>query len=252
MQTIYQPHTHTFDSPAEADTYAVDILLKALAENPLLTFSIATGNSTRGILQLLIDAYREKKADFHAASFFVLDEYWPITDNSPISTIRRLQNQLFQHINIPEQNIYYPRGTEKNVEAEIERFKKAYTLHGPLDIAIVGIGPGKTCHIGLNNPGTSYDSGIRAVDLDAESRTAMVNKLGLAESTAPHSGITLGMKETLEAKKLVLVAYGSGKAWGIQRSMNGPISPDAPASFLRYHPDFTLILDKEAASLLQR
>ncbi len=242
----YRPSVQIFSSEGKLDRHAGLIVIEELQKKPDSVFTIATGASTHNLLLFLVKAYQKKKVSFRRVKFFVLDEYWPVPEER-VSTLWRLTTLFFQHIDIPQENIYFPNGRAEDLEREVRRFQGLFKRECPLDLAILGIGPGKTCHLGLNERGSGKDTTIRYVPLDKESQEALKKKLNIADADIPRGGITLGIGDLLEAKKVVVIAKGDKKAWGIKRSLNGPISPDAPASFLRYHPHAFFLLDAKAA-----
>ena len=117
-------------------------------------------------------------------------------------------------------------------------------------MVILGIGPELTCHIAFNGPGSTLDSRTRVIDLDEETIEANARFCGGDKNQVPKQAITQGIANILEGKRIILIAKGSGKAAGIQRTLEGSIGQEAPASFLRLHPNVTFIIDQDAASLL--
>lgn len=253
MKSIYKPQIKIFVSGEEQDRFVAQKITDQIQRKTESVVTIATGNSTKKVFQVLIDLYGMKKADFKKTKFFVLDEYWPIKKNSIISTHARIVQQFFQYINAPDQNIFYPFGNAPILDTEIERYENLYRKFGPLDLAVVGIGPGKTCHIGLNEQGASKSSRIHYQSLDEESKQALIQKYNLRrEDLKIKGGITLGIGNILESKEIILIAKGERKAWGIKRSLEGKINSESPASFLRYRNNVIFALDKDAAKLLRK
>lgn len=253
MKSIYTPQVKIFTSGEEQDRFVAQKIIEQIQKKTESVITIATGNSTKKVFQVLIELYNRRKADFSKIKFFVLDEYWTIKKNNIMSTHVRIVQQFFQHINTPDQNIFYPFGDAPSLDIEIKRYENLYRKFGPLDLAVVGIGPRKTCHIGLNEPGASKNSRVHYQSLAEESRQALIQKFNLKpEDLRVKGGITLGMENILESKEIILIAKGDGKAWGIKRSLEGKINSESPASFLRYHSNVIFALDKDAAKLLKK
>jgi len=151
-------------------------------------------------------------------------------------------------VNIPESQRYIPNSEATDSNMEALRYEKILKQH-QVDLAILGIGPGTTYHIGFNERGSTKDSRTRYILLDNQTRQVN-SKFFPDPNEMPRGAITQGIGNILEAKKIMLLAKGENKAWGIQKTLEGPINSDAPASFLRLHPHVTFIIDKEAAKLL--
>lgn len=251
LMNEYTPKITIFSTPEKADKFVAQQIVKEFAGKKRVVCTIATGLTTQSMMPFLLEAYKHEEIDFTNVIFFGLDEYWKIPQNHPFSTAKRLEEQLFSYVNIKKENIHFPNGNAVSAQKESGRIEKLLLHYNGLDLAVVGIGPGKTCHIGLNEVGSEIDSPVRYMPYDKESRAALMKKISLSSTDIiPDGGITLGMKVIMNAKKIILVAKGDNKAWGIQRSLKGPISKEAPASFLRYHPHVQIILDEKAGGML--
>ena len=112
---------------------------------------------------------------------------------------------------------------------------------------ILGIGPNG--HIGFNEPGTPFDSGFRISPLSEQTRTGKAALFGGNEET-PRFGITMGVRDIMLARRILLAAKGSAKAEAVRRIIRGPLGTDVPATVVRLHPELLVLLDREAASLL--
>lgn len=245
----YIPKIKVFASSREVDFHAAKYIAKEFEKSIVCT--IATGLTTQTMMPHLIKSYLLGEVDFSKIILFGLDEYWRIPENHPFSTKSRMQDQLLSHVNFTMKNLFFPDCDAGNADLEASRIEKLLSKYGPLDLAVIGIGPGKTCHIGLNEPGSELNSGVRYMEFNKESKEAMMKKIRLSSNDiVPNGGITLGIKNIMEAKKILLIAKSENKAWGVNRSLNGPVNSNAPASFLRYHPNVVMLLDKQASQLL--
>ncbi len=246
---VYNPEIVLLPSPEIVDKYAFSILEDQIMENPKSVFTLATGSSPLGLYGLMIDA-NKKGMDMSGVTTRNLDEYWPLPKNHPQSYDTFMRDNLFNHVNIPENRRFIPNSAAEDPEEEVTRYQLVLALTGPSDLAIVGIGPGLTCHIAFNERGSAYDSRTRVVQIDAETIKANARFFDGDENKVPQKAITQGVADILDSKKIVLIAKGLQKAQGIQRTLKGPIGSEAPASFLRLHPNVTFIIDREAGSLL--
>lgn len=247
----YKPKVLIYSTEAETDKALAELIIKKVNIKPDLVMCIATGRTTIDLLPLLVKASQESRVDFKKITFFGLDEYWKIPYEHPYSAARRMHEQFLDLVGVPKEQVFYPDSNAADNKVEIEKLQNNLKKHGPLDLAVIGIGPGTTCHIGLNEIGSTLDSGVRLVDFDPQSRQAMIDKYHpKSDSEIPVGAITLGIADILKSKEIILSAKTEKKAWGINRSLNGPISSESPASFLRYHPNMTVVLDAGAAKEL--
>jgi len=246
----YTPTIVTFPTSAEVDAFAAEKLIATVQKNPQAILMVAAGNSTKGMIANVIAAYERNEVSFARVRFVGLDEYWKIKPDDTISTARRMWENFFGKIGLTQEQFIAPDGNAPVLEQEIKRFADRVASLGTIDVSVVGMGPGHTCHVGMNNPGSYADSRIRSIVLDRESRDAMMKKLHLTDEQVPVNGITIGMAEILESKEIMVIAIGESKAWGVKRSLTGEIHPESPASLLRYHTNTTFVLDSQAASLL--
>ncbi len=246
------PTIHIFPHEREVDAFAAQLVIDLVHERPDAKLMVAAGNSTKGLIAQLISAYKSGLVSFEHVTFIGLDEYWKIDSNDPISTAKRMWESFFSQIGVKREQLILPDGSAPDIEKEITGFSAVVEEQGKLDLAIVGMGPGQTCHIGMNGPGSPVDSRIRSITLDEESIQAMMKKLNLPKSAVPTTGITIGMANILEADTILVLAMSESKAWGVQRSIVGPIDPESPASLLRYNPQTVYAIDYGAASLLLR
>jgi len=246
---IYTPEVLIFPSPEGVDSKAAEVVIDQVNSKPNSVITLPTGSTPVGMYRLLSEAFRKGEVDFSGVKIFNLDAYWPISHVNPASYVSFMREIFFNHVNIPPEQRFIPNGMCADPDEEAERYEALLKQYGPPDLAVLGIGPGKTCHIGFNERGSMPDSRVRRVDLDEETRK--VNAAFFQEGEpVPTSALTQGIADILDAQRILLLAKGKGKAWGVQRTLEGEIGPDAPASYLRYHPQTTFILDQDAASLL--
>lgn len=244
------PEIVVLPSCSEVDKKAFDIVSRVISEKPNAVLTLATGSSPVGLYQLMTLAYDEGRLDLSNVTTRNLDEYWPLSKENPQSYSRFMKDNLFDHVNIPEENRNIPDCEAVDPEAEVSRYQSVLKRTGASDLTILGIGPGLTCHIAFNERGSCENSRTRLVKIDPDTVKANARFFDGDESKVPQTAITQGIADILESRKIILIAKGFSKAEGIRRTLEGPIGSDAPASFLRNHPDVTFILDKEAASLL--
>ena len=217
---------------------------------PDAVLGLATGGTPIGVYQELIRLHREEALSFAAARTFNLDEYLPMAPDAPQSYRRFMQEQLFDHIDIPFEQTHVPDGRARpieQIEADCLAYDAAIAAAGGLDLQILGIG--RTGHIGFNEPGSGAQTRTRLVALDSVTRNdAASGFFGL--ENVPARAITMGVGTILGARKLILLASGALKAAIVAEALEGKITSKVPASFVREHPDATAWLDEAAAGEL--
>ncbi len=212
---------------------------------------LATGNTPIALYRELIRQHKEDGLDFSRVITFNLDEYWPIQPDAPQSYHRFMQENLFKHLNLPPGNIHMPDGmvAEEALENYCRKYEENIARVGGIDIQILGIG--RTGHIGFNEPGSGKDSQTRRVRLDKLTRLDAVSDFQ-GESNVPQYAITMGIGTILQARTILLLAFGEHKAPIVSRTVERPPSSEVAASFLQDHPSVSIYLDPAAASLLTR
>ena len=247
---VYRPEVVVLPSAKEVDVYAFRIMSDVISKKPNAVLTLATGSSPLGLYDLMINAYREGRLDLSGLTTKNLDEYWPLPKGHPQSYDTFMRENLFDHVNVPGNRRYIPDSTAIDPEFEVDHYKSILKSVGPSDLTILGIGPALTCHIAFNERGSALNSRTRLIEIDPETIKANARFFDGDESRVPHLAMTQGVADILESKRIILIAKGVGKAEGIKRTLEGFIGPEAPASFLRLHPNVTFIIDSDAASLL--
>lgn len=244
---VFKSEVITLEAP-EVDRYAWYIFENQIRSKPDSILTLATGSSPLGLYNYWISAYIGG-LDCSLLTTKNLDEYWKLPIGHPRSYAQEMKDNLFDHINIPESNRFIADCSADDPYLEAIRYQTEIDRIGPSDITLLGIGPMLTCHIAFNERGSDEKTRTRVTPIDPETVLANARFFERREDV-PELAITQGIADILDSKRIVLIAKGLGKAEGIKRTLEGPIGPDAPASFLRLHPNVTFLLDKEAASLL--
>ncbi len=228
----------------ELSQKAAAIVIKEMIVNPKMNLGLATGSTPLGLYKNLIDAYQKELISFKEVSTFNLDEYVGINRTHPQSYYSFMYENLFKYVDIKEENIHIPNNDlSRLAELPAEYDKKL--LGNQRDIQILGIG--KNGHIGFNEPGASLSNETFITELNEQTRIDNSRFFGSFEEV-PKYAITMGIKNIMYAKKILMIASGKRKAKVINEAVNGPITTTVPASILQLHPDLTLIIDEDAAS----
>ncbi|MAT68659.1 MAG: glucosamine-6-phosphate deaminase [Planctomycetaceae bacterium] len=212
---------------------------------------LATGSTPVGVYAELVRMHQEEGLSFAHVVTFNLDEYFPMQIDELQSYVRFMNEHLFDHIDIPRENVHIPDGTlaEEQVEDHCRRYEEAIREAGGIDIQLLGIG--RTGHIGFNEPGSGRDSRTRMITLDRITRRDAASDF-FGEENVPRRAITMGVGTILEARKVVLMAFGEGKAGVVAKAVEGEISSIVAASYLQEHPQAHFVLDAAASEGLTR
>lgn len=245
--TIHPTHEHA--NRAVAGEIAELIRARA-ADGRRAVLGLATGSTPVGIYDELIRLHRAGLS-FKNVVTFNLDEYWPMPPDSLQSYRRFMREHLFDHIDIPPDQCHVPDGTiaRDEIPAFCERYEAAIRDAGGIDIQLLGIG--RTGHIGFNEPGSSRDSRTRLITLDKVTRMDAASDF-FGEWNVPRKAITMGVGTILEARRIILVAFGENKATIIRRAVEGEITSAVAASYLQQHKGASIVLDPAAAAELTR
>lgn len=216
-----------------------------------IVLGLATGSSPIHIYKELIRMHKEENLSFSNVITFNLDEYYPMKPKDIQSYHKFMHEYLFDHIDIPLENINIPDGTiPMNEIAEYcEQYERKIKLYGGIDIQLLGIG--RTGHIGFNEPGSDEDTETRLVRLDNITRNDAANDFNGLENV-PYKAITMGVQSIMAAKEICIFAWGQHKAPIVKRAIEGPISNLVSATFLQRHDNVKFYLDTAAASCLTR
>jgi len=193
--------------------------------------------------------HQEEGLDFSQVTTFNLDEYVGLTRKHPQSYHYFMHENLFQHINIPKQNIYIPSGTTDNYEAFCSWYEQRIVECGGIDLQILGIG--SDGHIAFNEPTSSLGSRTRIKTLAKQTIDDNARFFDDLAEDVPVYAITMGVGTILEAEKILLLANGASKAKAVAQAIEGPVTSMITASALQLHPDVMYIVDKPAASALK-
>lgn len=235
----------------EIASQIVDLVKEQNAKNETTVLGLATGSSPVKLYDELVRLHQEDNVSFKNVITFNLDEYYPMHPESLQSYVRFMREHLFDHIDIPEENINIPDGTldEEEVAEYCHNYEQKIKDAGGIDIQILGIG--RTGHIGFNEPGSRPDSITRLITLDRITRKDAASDF-FGEQYVPRRAITMGVGSILSARKIYLFAWGEGKAPIIKEAVEGEIKESVPATYLQEHPNASIILDDAASAELTR
>jgi glucosamine-6-phosphate deaminase len=227
---------------------AAQLVAEVLNTKPNAVLGMATGSTPLGLYQELVRLHKEQQLDFSRVTTFNLDEYVGLPARHPQSYHYFMHEHFFQHVNIPQHNINIPSGTTSNYPAFCQWYENRIAECGGIDLQILGLG--SDGHIAFNEPTSSLSSRTRLKTLSKQTIDDNARFFERREDV-PVYAITMGVGTILDAKRLVLVASGKGKARAIAQTVEGPVTSMVTASALQLHRDATVITDEEAATGLK-
>ena len=231
----------------EMSRKAAAIIAAQVIHKPDCVLGLATGGTPVGTYKNLVEWYKSGDLDFSEVSTVNLDEYRGLPREHRESYWSFMHRNLFDHVNIPQDRINLPDGTNMDADAECKRYDAVIASMGGVDLQLLGIG--HDGHIGFNEPSDAFDMGTHCVDLTEE--TIEANKRFFASrDEVPRQAYTMGTHTIMSARKVLMIVSGKDKAGIIKKAFFGPVTPHVPASILQMHPNFVLVADEDAISLV--
>lgn len=227
---------------------AANFIAAQVTLKPDCVLGLATGSSPVGTYQELIRRYESGELDFSRVTSINLDEYKGLSPENDQSYRYFMNTNLFDHINIDKARTHVPNGLEENAEKACVDYNALIEQCGGIDLQLLGLG--NNGHIGFNEPDASFAKKTHCVDLAASTIEANA-RFFRSMDEVPRQAYTMGIQSIMQAKKILVIVSGAGKANIVKDAFTGPVTPQIPASILQMHPDVTLIGDKDALSLLQ-
>ena len=231
-----------FDSKQEASKEAYKILRSLIDENSIL--GLATGGSPTGLYAEMIADHKAGKFSYKNVKSYNLDEYVGISYDHPESYHKFMETNLFDHIDIEKENTHVPDASAEDLESALKSYQEALN-NANIDVQLLGVG--SNGHIGFNEPGTPFDTGVHIVDLKQETIEANSRFFNNDINLVPKQAVTMGIKDIMKAKHIILLAFGKAKQQAIKSLVAGEeITEDIPCTVLKNHPSVYVIVDKEA------
>lgn len=231
----------------EMSKVAAEIFKDVVKNKPNAVLGLATGTTPLGLYSELIKDHKENGTSYKNIKTVNLDEYAGLDIESDQSYVYFMRHNLFEGLDIDLKNTNIENGKAEDKEKECERYNN---LLGEMQQDIQLLGLGSNGHIAFNEPNTPFGSGVHIVKL-TENTIKDNSRLFADINDVPRYAFTMGIKNIMNAKKIVILASGKNKANAVKASVEGAVTEDVPASVLQLHPDCTFIVDEEAASLLK-
>lgn len=228
---------------------AAQLIAAQLQSKPDSLLGLATGSTPVGMYQNLVSLYRKGAISFDQASSVNLDEYVGLQGEHPQSYRYFMQQHLFDQVDIQLHNTHLPDGTAEDVAAECSRYDRLIEELGRADIQVLGLG--HNGHIAFNEPSQSFSGNTHCVALTDSTIEANRRFFKQGEQVPSHA-LTMGIKQIMGARQIILLVSGGQKAQMLHRAMTGEITPMVPASVLQLHPCVTVIADTPALACFDK
>lgn len=227
---------------------AANIISAQVIMKPNCVLGLATGGTPVGAYAQLVEWYNKGDLDFSEVTTVNLDEYRGLPKEHPESYWSFMHKNLFDHVNIRPEAIHLPDGTNPDAADACAKYNDIIHSVGGIDLQLLGLGPNG--HIGFNEPADAFVKGTNKVALTASTIDANARFFASRDDVPTHA-YTMGIGSIMKAKRILLVVNGEKKAQAVKDCFFGPIKPQAPGSILQLHPDFTLVADEAALSLVK-
>ena len=224
---------------------AASIMAAQIIAKPDSVLGLATGSTPIGMYKELIKGYEAGDLDFSQIKSVNLDEYVGLEPTHDQSYRYFMQTNLFDHVNIDVANTNVPQGLAEDPVAECERYNQVMRDMGGVDIQVLGMG--HNGHIGFNEPDDHFPLETHVVDLQESTINANARFFASADDV-PKQAMTMGIRNIMNARKILVVVSGEDKAEIVKKAFTGPVTPYVPASILQLHPDVIVVGDEAAFS----
>lgn len=232
---------------AEMSRKAAAVMAAEIVAKPDCVLGLATGSTPIGLYKQLVEWYKSGDLDFSEVTTVNLDEYKGLPKENEQSYYYFMHDNLFSHVNIDPANTHLPDGTEPDSEKACTEYNEVIASMGGVDLQLLGLG--HDGHIGFNEPNDEFDKETHCVDLTEmtiEANKRFFNSI----DEVPRQAYTMGVGTIMRAKCVLMVVSGKDKAQILKDAFFGPVTPQVPASILQFHPNFVLIADEDALSLI--
>ncbi len=231
------------DSTQEAVNTVATMVLERIGSHPSSVIGLATGKTMEPVYESWSRLAGEERIPHDKCFFFMLDEYLGLPENHPGSFRSYIEKRVLNPLKLhPDQFAFHP--VNAGVHEAAEHYEQSLKEAGGVDLQLLGIGGNG--HVGFNEPGSLKNSRTRLVELTPE--TIKANQGDFPNGDMPAKALSMGIETILEAKQLVMLATGKSKADAIKYLLNHHDDPKCPATYLKNHPDFIVVLDPDAAS----
>lgn len=233
------------NSRGDFDRAAAWRIVDEISHNPHAVIGLSTGRTTGNIHRMVCDIHNSIDFDVSRVTFFGLDEVTGVPREYAGACYIMLRTEIIDSLGVPDSNFLMLPTESADFEAECAAFSAELDRRGGISLLILGLG--ENGHLGFNQPGSPLNCTCRTASMDPVLEARIRRETNSAPDAAL-GGVTLGLRDIMHARRIVLVANGANKSAIVRRMLTGEISPEVPASILQLHPDCEFLLDSEAAA----
>jgi glucosamine-6-phosphate deaminase len=242
-------NVRVFATEQEAAAACAASVASAIQQRPDLVLGLPTGRTPLNVYREMVALHQRGALDCSRVTTFNLDEFLGLPPDDPGSFRAYMERHLFQHVNLAPERIHFLDGSAERAERECARYDAQLAAAGGLDLLLLGIGPNG--HVAFNEPGESLQSASHRARLTRETRQAVASFFGDDVSKVPLAALTLGMGAVMQARRVILLAFGANKAAAVTAMVRGPLTTLCPASLLQLHRHVEVWVDTAAGRGLE-
>lgn len=231
-------------STEEAIQTVAQMVLEKIESNPSTVIGLATGRTMEPVYAEMVKQTGLKPFALEKSFYFMLDEYFGLPEGHPSSFKHYIETHFLKPMKLNTDQVAFPPVHVKNPAEGAAHYEQSLKESGGVELQLLGIG--RNGHVGFNEPGSEKTSRTRLVRLTEE--TIAANKEQFVDDIIPTEALSMGIGTIMESKSLVMLATGKSKSETIKYLLNHHNDPSCPATYLKEHPHFTLVLDPDAAS----
>ena len=222
-------------------------IAETIRNHPCAKIGLSTGRTTKGVHRALVELYQEAPFDCTGIRIFAIDEVTGMSRSCPASCYAILLNEVIRPLGIPMEHFIMPDASAPDLEAECRRFEREVMGGEGPELIILGLG--ENGHLGFNQPGTPFGAVTHVSYMD-DSLDARLRKENNIAPDVKMGGLTLGTRNLMQSRRLVMAANGTNKAEMVKKILSGVVTEEVPSSVLQLHPNCELILDPLAAQMV--
>lgn len=229
------------------DVTAARRIIDTICSLPHPVIGLSTGRTTGNIHRTVCEIHNTLDFDVSQVTFFGLDEVTGVDREYAGACYTMLRTEIIDNLGIDNEHFLMLPTRSDDFEVECEKFKNEISRRGGIDLLILGLG--ENGHLGFNQPGTPLNNTACTSQMDCNLE-ARIRRETATPANIPLGGVTLGIRDIMQARRIILVAKGANKTEVVKKMLYGPVSSDLPASVLQLHPDCEFLLDAEASALI--
>ena len=233
------------NSEREFDCTAAWRVIGQMLARPASVIGLSTGRTTGNMHRLIAEIHKQYPFPVGKTTFFGLDEVTGVSRYYSGACYTMLKTELIDALGVDDDHFLMLPTQCDDFSRACADFRQEIARRGGIDLLLLGLG--ENGHLGFNQPGSPLggEAWVTRMNVELEER---IRRETNTPPDVPLGGATLGLKDIMQARRIVLVAKSRNKTEIVHRMLQGPVTPDVPASILQLHPDCEFLLDAEASA----